>query len=336
MVAGRAARSATTSWPTGISPASTSPVPPSVFNGMWSTVGQNIASYRAYPRIVGETGGKDFILAHPAPTWALAVAIVRGAFEYQGQKCSAASRAYIPSSPLAAGQGAAGRPCRRISMGDSADFSQLHGRRDRRARPSDQHQAAIDRGRQDANDADILAGGGCDDSDGYFVQPTLVADRGPEDASSCARKCSGPVVTVYVYPDARWDEMLATVDDGLALRPHRRGLRQRPPRRRSRRPARCATPPATSTSTTSPPARWWASSPSAAPAPAAPTTRPAPSSTCCAGSAPRTIKETFVPATRLPLSLHAGGRISLAEGHPTRGALPFVCRGIGHDSQQNS
>jgi 1-pyrroline-5-carboxylate dehydrogenase len=181
-----------------------------VFQSLWRTVGQNLERYTGYPRIVGETGGKDFILAHPsADPDALAVGIVRGAYEYQGQKCSAASRAYIPQSLWPGVRERVVAMIQDIRVGDVADFRNFMGAViDRRAftRLRD-HLAAAQRD----PGVNVLAGGGTDDSVGYFVQPTLLQVDDPRYTLMC-EEIFGPVLAVYVYPDARWTETLTLVD----------------------------------------------------------------------------------------------------------------------------
>ena len=179
-----------------------------VFNSMWKTIGSNIGAYRTYPRIVGETGGKDFIVAHPsADAAAVAVAIVRGGFEYQGQKCSAASRAYIPKSLWPAVRDQAVAMMKDIRMGDVADFRNFMG-------------AVIDRKAFDRisdyladakRNAKVLAGGEVKGDDGWFVEPTLVQTDDPSYRLLC-EEIFGPVVTVYVYDDASWASILHIVD----------------------------------------------------------------------------------------------------------------------------
>ena len=181
-----------------------------VFNGMWETIGRNIAGgrYRAYPRIVGETGGKDFIVAHPsADVEALAVAIVRGAFEYQGQKCSAASRVYVPQSLWKPVRDRVVSMMETIRMGDVRDFRNFMGAViDARAF------ARIKGYIEGARTHDtIIAGGGTDDATGYFVEPTLVQTEDPSNRLLC-EEVFGPVIAVFVYPDATWTELLRTVD----------------------------------------------------------------------------------------------------------------------------
>ena len=180
-----------------------------VFNGMWRTVGENISRYRTYPRLVGETGGKDFILAHEsADEAALATAILRGGFEYQGQKCSAASRIYLPES---FGPGLIERlsaEIEKIPVGDIADFRNFMGAViDRRAFQSitGYIQAA------DGKGARVVAGGKSDDSEGYFIRPTLVLADDPQH-KLMREEIFGPVVTVHLYRD--FESVLGVVDRG--------------------------------------------------------------------------------------------------------------------------
>ncbi len=170
-----------------------------VFQGMWKTVGENIARYRTYPRLVGETGGKDFIFAHEsADVDALAVAIVRGAFEFQGQKCSAASRVYLPSTIAPAVRERVVAMIREIKVGDVRDFSTFMGAVIDRGAFRD-HAGYIEHARKDGST--ILAGGTYDDKVGYFVQPTLVETPDPR-SRLMSEEIFGPVLTWYVY-DAR-------------------------------------------------------------------------------------------------------------------------------------
>ena len=180
----------------------------SVFNTMWQTIGTNMARYRSYPRIVGETGGKDFIVAHPsADPQALAVAIVRGGFEYQGQKCSAASRVYVPASLWGDVRDRVVAMMEEIQVGDITDFSKFMGAViDARAF------AKISGYLTEAKrSAAILHGGGAHDEVGYFIEPTLVETADPSARLLC-EEIFGPVVTAYVYPDARWTETLGVID----------------------------------------------------------------------------------------------------------------------------
>jgi 1-pyrroline-5-carboxylate dehydrogenase len=182
----------------------------STFQTMWRTVGGNITRYRSYPRLVGETGGKDFIIAHSsADPDALLAAIVRGGYEYQGQKCSAVSRVYLPDSMWKTFKERLINEVNGIAMGDVVDFRNFMG-------------AIIDRAAYDtiveyiedvrtSSDADILAGGQFDDSEGFFIRPTLVQAHRPDYRTMC-EEIFGPVVTVYVYPEGEWKETLATVD----------------------------------------------------------------------------------------------------------------------------
>src|SRR5687768_9555085 len=179
-----------------------------VFNSMWKTIGSNMSSYRSYPRIVGETGGKDFIVAHPsADPAAVAVAIVRGGFEYQGQKCSAASRVYVPKSLWKQVRDQCVAMIEDIRVGDVRDFRNFMGAViDRKA------YTKISEYVHDAKtNAKIIAGGTTDDSVGWFVHPTLVETADPNYRLLC-EEIFGPVVTVSVYDDAKWSEMLRQVD----------------------------------------------------------------------------------------------------------------------------
>ncbi len=183
-----------------------------VFQGVWRTIGNHIASYRNYPRIVGETGGKDFVFAHPsAEPKSLATALVRGAFEYQGQKCSAASRAYVPKSLWARVSEELVSQVGEIEMGDPTDFTNFMG-------------AVIDRGAfekiegyvelaKKSKDAEILTGGGCDRSKGWFIEPTTVVTTDPA-FKLMQEEIFGPVLTIFVYADGRLDETLDLCDRG--------------------------------------------------------------------------------------------------------------------------
>jgi 1-pyrroline-5-carboxylate dehydrogenase len=181
-----------------------------VFNSLWRRVGEHLDGYRSYPRLVGETGGKDFIVAHPsAEVDALATAIVRGGYEYQGQKCSAASRVYVPASLWESVAETVSGMIARIRMGDVADFRNFMGavieeRAFRRLAN------AIDLARQ-SPEAEIVAGGGYDDSRGWFVQPTFVRTTDPG-FELMRRELFGPVVCAYVYPDHGFEEALELCD----------------------------------------------------------------------------------------------------------------------------
>jgi len=184
-----------------------------VFQGMWKTVGDNIARYRNYPRVVGETGGKDFIVAHPsADAEALATAILRGSFEYQGQKCSAASRVFAPASlwPQVREQVAA--EIGEMKMGDVADFSNFVGAVIDASSFATQKDA-IEEAKAADGEASIVAGGEYDDSDGWFVQPTVIETSDP-DFRTMKEELFGPVVTAFVYDDSRYEDTLDLVDKG--------------------------------------------------------------------------------------------------------------------------
>jgi len=181
-----------------------------VFQSMWKTVGDTIADYRSYPRIVGETGGKDFIVAHPsADVEQVAAAIVRGSFEYQGQKCSAASRVYAPSNLWPELRERLEAEVASIRMGDVADFGNFMGAViDGKALAG--HREAIEEARSNA-DSEIVVGGGVDDSEGYFVEPTVIATKDPG-FRTMREELFGPIVTTYVYPEGKWEETLELVD----------------------------------------------------------------------------------------------------------------------------
>ncbi|MGH7519780.1 MAG: L-glutamate gamma-semialdehyde dehydrogenase [Gemmatimonadales bacterium] len=181
-----------------------------VFQTLWKQVAANLTSYADYPRLVGETGGKDFILAHPsADVDALATGLVRGAFEYQGQKCSAASRAYVPESLWAKVRERILGLLAEVRVGDPADFRNFMGAViDRKAFAKIKEY--IEKAKRDPK-AKILFGGDCDDSDGYFVQPTLIQVEDPAYRTMC-EEIFGPVLSLYVYPDKHWKETLALVD----------------------------------------------------------------------------------------------------------------------------
>jgi 1-pyrroline-5-carboxylate dehydrogenase len=177
-----------------------------VFQGMWKTIGDNIHNSKYYPRIVGETGGKDFIFAHnTADVDALVVAAIRGAFEYQGQKCSAASRMYIPKSIWNEFRKKYTAEVAKIKMGDTENFTNFMG-------------AVIDKGAyssikeyidyaQKTKGARIITGGKCDDSKGYFIEPTTIVTTDPK-FKSMQEEIFGPVLTIYVYEDNKFNETL--------------------------------------------------------------------------------------------------------------------------------
>ena len=177
-----------------------------VFQGLWRQIGENLARYRHYPRIVGETGGKDFVLAHPsADPDVLRTALIRGAFEYQGQKCSAASRAYVPRSVWRQIKGDLVELTNGLPVGDVTDLSNFMGAViDDRAFAK--HKAAIDRARATSH-LDVVAGGTYDDSEGWFVRPTVVESSDPTD-EMFATEYFGPILSVHVFPDRQYSKVL--------------------------------------------------------------------------------------------------------------------------------
>ncbi len=182
----------------------------SVFQSMWKTVGGNIERYRNYPRIVGETGGKDFIVAHPsADLDAVLTAIVRGSFEYQGQKCSAASRVYAPSNLWPELREKLAEQVGGLKMGDPADFENFMGAVIDAGSFKTQREA-IEEARADAQSS-VLVGGGTDDAEGYFVEPTVIETRDPG-FRLLRDELFGPVVTAYVYPEGEYEQTLDLVD----------------------------------------------------------------------------------------------------------------------------
>ena len=182
-----------------------------VFKGLWSKVGANINTYKDYPRIVGETGGKDFIISHPSSdSLIVSTAIVRGAFEYQGQKCSAASRVYLPESKFSEVFQNLKKQISTIKMGSPIDFKNfmtavIH------KNSYNKIVNYIEKAKSD-NEAEILIGGNYDDSKGYFVSPTVIKTTNPK-YTTMVDEIFGPVVTIFVYPDNEWKETLKLVDD---------------------------------------------------------------------------------------------------------------------------
>lgn len=182
-----------------------------VFKEIFKKIGNNIHTYKTYPRIVGETGGKDFIVAHPsANVKQVVTGIVRGAFEFQGQKCSAASRAYIPQSMWSAVKEQLIADVKSMKMGSPEDFSNFitavihEGSFDKLA-------SYIDQAKKDS-DAEILVGGNYDKSKGYFIEPTVIVTTNPK-YTTMETELFGPVITIYVYEDAKWAETLKLVDE---------------------------------------------------------------------------------------------------------------------------
>jgi 1-pyrroline-5-carboxylate dehydrogenase len=183
----------------------------SVFKGLWKKIGNNIENYNSYPRIVGETGGKDFIVAHnSADTEELATAVIRGAFEFQGQKCSAASRVYIPKSISREFFEKLKSGISKIKMGSPEDFKNfmtavIH------ENSFDKLVNAVEKAKAD-KDAEVIIGGGYDKSKGYFIEPTVIKTSNPK-YFSMETELFGPVVTIYEYDDAKWEETLKIVDE---------------------------------------------------------------------------------------------------------------------------
>lgn len=182
----------------------------SVFQDIWKTIGNNIHKYKTYPRIVGETGGKDFIVVHESADVDIAnVAIVRGAFEYQGQKCSAASRVYISAKLWPAIKERMQRDIASFKMGGTEDFSNfINAVIDEKS--FDKLASYIDAAKKDAN-VEIIAGGNYDKSKGYFIEPTVLVVKDPKYVTMC-EELFGPVLTIYVFDDAKFEETLDVVD----------------------------------------------------------------------------------------------------------------------------
>jgi 1-pyrroline-5-carboxylate dehydrogenase len=181
-----------------------------VFKSLWKEIGANIDLYKTYPRIVGETGGKDFIVAHKsADPEEVAVAIARGAFEFQGQKCSAASRAYVPSNIWNDVKKRVIKDVNSFKMGPPSDFGNfINAVIDKRA--FDKIAGYIDYIKEQ-KDAEIIAGGNYDGSTGYFIEPTVVVTTNPNFRTMC-EEIFGPVMTIYVYEPSQWEETLSLVD----------------------------------------------------------------------------------------------------------------------------
>ena len=182
-----------------------------VFQSMWKKMGDNIHQYKTYPRIVGETGGKDFVMVHPsANVEAVATALVRGSFEYQGQKCSAASRAYVPKSLWNDVKSVMEEQMKTIKVGSPEDPSNfVNAVIDQNS--FEKCKGYIDRA-QNSSDATVIIGGKCDDSKGWFVEPTVILATNPKYESVC-EEIFGPILSVYVYEDADWTATLKLVDE---------------------------------------------------------------------------------------------------------------------------
>ena len=182
-----------------------------VFNNMWETIGKNMSLYKSYPRIVGETGGKDFVLAHAsANPDVVATALLRGAFEYQGQKCSAASRAYIPSNIAEAVKKKLTEGVKSFQMGSVEDFRNfINAVIDEKS--FDNIKRYIDAAKKDPK-CQILVGGKCDKKNGYFIQPTVIETKNPRSLTMC-EEIFGPVLTIYVYPAGQFEKAMDLVDN---------------------------------------------------------------------------------------------------------------------------
>jgi 1-pyrroline-5-carboxylate dehydrogenase len=181
-----------------------------VFQGMWKSIGQNIHKYKTYPRIVGETGGKDFVMVHKsARAKEVSTALVRGAFEYQGQKCSAASRAYIPSNLWDEVKKYMIEDLKSFKMGGTEDFGNfINAVIDEKA--FDSISGYIEKAKQNSKNT-IVAGGKCDKSKGYFIEPTIIETKDPSSVTMC-EEIFGPVLTLYVYPAEEFEQTLELVD----------------------------------------------------------------------------------------------------------------------------
>lgn len=182
-----------------------------VFNNMWETIGKNMAMYKSYPRIVGETGGKDFVLAHKsADVDVLVTALLRGAFEFQGQKCSAASRAYIPSNIAAEVKQKLVDGVKSFRQGTVEDFSNfINAVIDEKS--FDKIKAYIDNAKKDPH-AVLWAGGDCDKTEGYFIQPTIIEAKDPQYVTMC-EEIFGPVLTIYIYDENQFEKTLDLVNN---------------------------------------------------------------------------------------------------------------------------
>ncbi len=182
-----------------------------VFNFMWKTIGANAGIYKSYPRIVGETGGKDFVIAHKSANPDVVVtALVRGAFEYQGQKCSAASRAYIPTNIAAEVKKKLAAELKAIKMGTTEDFTNfINAVIDEKS--FDKLESYIKNARKKDSPAKIIAGGKCDKSEGYFIEPTVIETTDPKYVTMC-EELFGPVLTLYVYDENKFEDALKLVD----------------------------------------------------------------------------------------------------------------------------
>ncbi len=296
----------------------------SVFKTLWKTMGSNIDMYRSYPRMVGETGGKDYIFVHPSARVAPVVAAaVRGAFEYQGQKCSACSRMYIPESlwdEITTGIKAA---VEQITVGSVTGFRHfMNALIDEAA--FDNAVGYIDRART-SDSADILAGGHADKSTGYFIEPTVIVTTDPS-YESMTEEIFGPILTLYEYKDTAIDDAVALVDNtspyaltGAVFAQDRQAIQDLT--------KAWFTVPAIFTSMTSPPVRWWDSSLSAVPGPAEPMTSRQHAQPAALDSV-RTIKENLYRQKRLPI--HSWKMIPWTNPHRGRQRSGAARRGVPH------
>jgi 1-pyrroline-5-carboxylate dehydrogenase len=181
-----------------------------VFNNMWKQIGENISNYKSYPRIVGETGGKDFVMVHPsADVDTVVTALARGAFEYQGQKCSAASRAYLPSNIAAAVKAKLVKTVQTMKMGTVEDFSNFVNAviDEKSFNNISKFIASVKKDKQ----AKILVGGNVNKSNGWFVEPTVIDTKNPKSLTMC-EEIFGPVLTIYTYPAAQFEKTLKLLD----------------------------------------------------------------------------------------------------------------------------
>jgi 1-pyrroline-5-carboxylate dehydrogenase len=181
-----------------------------VFNHMWKQIGENISNYKSYPRIVGETGGKDFVMVHPsADVDTVVTALARGAFEYQGQKCSAASRAYLPSNIAAAVKAKLVKTVQTMKMGTVEDFSNFVNAviDEKSFNNISKFIATVKKDKQ----AKILVGGNVNKSNGWFVEPTVIDTKNPKSLTMC-EEIFGPVLTIYTYPAGQFEKTLKLLD----------------------------------------------------------------------------------------------------------------------------
>jgi 1-pyrroline-5-carboxylate dehydrogenase len=181
-----------------------------VFNNMWKQIGENISNYKSYPRIVGETGGKDFVMVHPsADVDTVVTALARGAFEYQGQKCSAASRAYLPSNIAAAVKAKLVKTVQSMKMGTVEDFSNFVNAviDEKSFNNISKFIATVKKDKQ----AKILVGGNVNKSNGWFVEPTVIDTKNPKSLTMC-EEIFGPVLTIYTYPAGQFEKTLKLLD----------------------------------------------------------------------------------------------------------------------------